>query len=76
MKTVTQMFKTMFTKVSRASEQSAAHSAPVLESMEGRVLMSATLVMSSTSGICVPAEQRPTESLSLNYTKIEYKYVG
>ena len=44
-----------------------------VEQMEARVLMSAT-VSTGPNGNLLPAEQRPMESLSLNYTKITYSY--
>ena len=45
--------------------------AAVMEPVEGRVLMSASLL--STHGMC-DGSVRPTESLSLNFTKITYSY--
>jgi type VI protein secretion system component Hcp len=42
-------------------------SASMIESLEGRAMMSAT-------AYSAPAPTAPTESLSLNFTKIEYKY--
>ena len=82
MKTITQLFDQMFTKVSpaavkSASGQSAAagrstRPAPVIEAMEDRVLMSATLGVAVGGGDLLPADDRPMESLSLNYTTIQF----
>ena len=82
MKTITQLFNRMFTKVSpaavkSASAQSAAagrstRPAPVVEAMEDRVLMSATLGMAVGGDDLLPADERPMESLSLNYSKIKF----
>jgi hypothetical protein len=53
----------------------AAAVSAMVEAMEGRVLMSASALSTGLSGLSSGGD-RPTESLSLNFTKIEYKYVG
>ena len=55
--------------------RAAAVAAAMVEAMEGRVLMSASALSTGLSGLSSGGD-RPTESLSLNFTKIEYKYVG
>src|SRR6185503_8700215 len=85
MKLITRFVKRLLT----IDSPSLAHSAAaVLEPMEARLLMSATLPATELTidspPLSVnyykmtvradgqPIEQRPTESLSLNYTKIEF----
>jgi len=47
--------------------------AVVLEAMEGRVLMSATMLTAGT-GDAAQADDRPTEEVSFYYNKIAFTY--
>ena len=72
MKLITRLVKRLLA----TDSPSIAHpAAPVLEAMEGRLLLSGISVnyYKMTCGPDgQPIEQRPTESLSLNYTKITF----
>ena len=69
-----QILNRRFARGSRRSRPvTTQRTVPAVEPMEARVLMSAT-VSTGPNGNLVPAEQRPMESLSLNYTKITDTY--
>ena len=69
MNTITTILK----RFMKASDNNPARPAvaAVVEPVEGRVLMSGSLL--STNGFC-DGSVRPTESLSLNFTRITYSY--
>ena len=69
MNTITNILKRFVTAGDNTQGRRAV--AAVVEPVEGRVLMSGSLL--STNGFC-DGSVRPTESLSLNFTKITYSY--
>jgi hypothetical protein len=70
MNTITNMLKRLMTANSNKTHSRPAVAA-VVEPVEGRVLMSGSLL--STHGFC-DGSVRPAESLSLNFTTITYSY--
>ena len=70
MNTIASMLKRFMPATTNTTRNRPAASV-VVEPVEGRVLMSASLL--PANGFC-DGSVRPTESLSLNFTKITYSY--
>jgi len=71
MNTITHMLKRFMSATNNNTTPARPAAAAVVEPVEGRVLMSASLL--PAHGFC-DGSVRPTESLSLNFTKITYSY--
>jgi hypothetical protein len=69
MNTITRMLKRFTTADDNRKRPARPAVAALVEPVEGRVLMSASLL--PTTGFC-DGSVRPAESLSLNFTKIMY----
>ena len=70
MKTITDIVKRFLKADGTAARRTPA---AVVESVEGRVLMSGSLLTTASPSVAV-AHTAPTEQFSLNYTKISYEY--